>query len=272
LLNGAETYINSRLSFSLLGRCYQRAYQAMFGNAFGENSRNSNETGVFAGVECTPFKSIVLTGNVDVFSFPWLTYMADMPSTGRNFLLKVGFDPTDRLQMSLQYQNKRREENYADTNSTVNKLVFTVLGRFRYQLNYTVNDQFTLRSRCELSRYHSEFAGTSNGYYLGQDVELSPARLPVKFYLCYAMFDTDDYNSRIYVYENDLLYTYSILAVFDQGSRTYLMVKYSPVKRIDIWVKYGITQFVNGETNGSGLYEIQGNQRSEIKAQMIMTF
>ncbi|HEY4788368.1 MAG TPA: helix-hairpin-helix domain-containing protein, partial [Bacteroidales bacterium] len=38
MLNGVQTYVDSRLSFIVLSRYYQRNYQSMYGKAFGENA------------------------------------------------------------------------------------------------------------------------------------------------------------------------------------------------------------------------------------------
>ena len=94
-----------------MGRYYQRNYQSKYGKAFGENTRNNNETGLYAGFECKPLKYTVLSVYIDVFSFPWVTYMADMPSSGRDFLAQLTVNPSNHLAMYLQYRNKNKEQN-----------------------------------------------------------------------------------------------------------------------------------------------------------------
>jgi hypothetical protein len=271
-LNGLQTFVNSRLSFSVLHRYYAQDYQAMYGNAFGENSKNNNESGVFAGFESSPFRFIRFSAFIDIFHFPWLTYSADMPSWGRETFLKLTVKPTTDLQMTLQYRNKRKEKNDLDSSSAANKLVLETTDRIRYQLRYKASEHITLKTQLEQIYYNKEMSGNSNGYYWGSDVELGYRKIPVSFYFHYALFDTDDYNARIYAYENDLLYTFSIPALFYQGYRTSAMVKYSPSKLIAFWLKYGITQYINRETVGSGLYTVQGNHVSEVKVQCLVSF
>jgi hypothetical protein len=258
VLNGIQSYISGRLSVSLLGRYYQRNYQAMFGNAFGENTRNNNETGIYAGFESKPFKYTTVAGYIDVFRFPWLSYGVDNPSNS--------------LQMYVQYRNKRKEANYSGENDLKNQICQVTSERVRFNLIYAAAKYIVLRSRMELSWYNHEITGLAKGYYLGEGAEIIPGRLPIKVYLQYALFDTDDYNSRIYANENDLLYTFNVPACSDKGSRSYIMLKYSPAKQFDIWLKYGVTQYSNLETIGTGLYEIQGNSKSEIKAQVLVRF
>jgi hypothetical protein len=87
----------------------------------------------------------------------------------------------------------------------------------------------------------------------------------------YAVFDAPSYNARIYAYENDVLGFFNIPAYAGVGSRYYLMLNYKPSKRLEFWARYAISKFQWDETLGSGLSEIQGDHRSEIKFQMKVT-
>ena len=264
--------MSSRLSFNLLGRYYQRNYQAIYGKAFGENTRNNNEAGIYAGFECKPVNNISLSGYLDVFSFPWITYGADMPSSGRDFMMQLNVSPSNRLQMYVQFRNKNKEQNDSTGTEPKNQIDRAISKRLRYNLIYTVNEHIIWRNRLETTWYNTDISNVTKGYYLGQGIEIIPGKLPLKVYLQYALFDTDDYNSRIYAYESDLLGTFSIPVFSGKGSRTSIMLKYSPAKEADIWIKYGITQYTNTETIGTGLYEIEGNHKSEIKAELLLKF
>jgi hypothetical protein len=270
LLNGVQARVNSQLNVSVISRYYERNYQAMFGSSFGENTRNNNEAGVFAGFESHPIKYFVLSGYMDIFRFPWLTYGVDMPSNGKEYLAQLGFNPSDKVQMYLQYRNKRKDDNYSAETAFKNQVVQVVTQRVRYNISFAASDNIQLHSRVEWTQYKSEFLSPGSGFYVGQDVEFSFPKIPMKVYLRYALFDTDGYNPRIYAYESDLLYTFSIPALYDRGSRSYAMIKYSVGKRVDIWLKYGITQYADKETVGTGLYESTGNQRSEVKVQVLV--
>jgi hypothetical protein len=272
VLDGIQSYVSSRLSFNILGRYYQRHYQALYGKAFGENTRNNNETGVYAGFECKPLNSVSLSAYLDVFSFPWITYGADMPSSGRDFMMQLTVNPSNRLQMYVQFRNKNKEQNDSTGSEQKNQIDRVISKRLRYNLIYTVNDHITWRNRLEMAWYNTEISAVTKGYYLGQGIEIIPGKLPLKIYLQYALFDTDDYNSRIYAYESDLLGTFSIPVFSGKGSRTSIMLKYSPVKEADIWIKYGITQYTNIETIGTGPYEIDGNHKSELKVEVLLKF
>ena len=49
------------------------------------------------------------------------------------------------------------------------------------------------------------------------------------------------------------------------GSRFYLTARYKYRKKFDFWIRYGVWNYRNEETLLSGLEEIQGNVRSDVK-------
>lgn len=80
------------------------------------------------------------------------------------------------------------------------------------------------------------------------------------------MYDTDDFDSRIYAFENDVLYSFSVPALYDRGTRSYVMAEYS-YKRLTFWVRYAITRFTDRYIISSGLQQIDGNIASDIRVQ-----
>ena len=85
-------------------------------------------------------------------------------------------------------------------------------------------------------------------------------------------FQTDDYNSRLYAYENDVLYSYSIPVFYEKGYRYYLNVNYDITRKLSIWARIAQTINPDRETVGSGLDEINGNRKTEVKLQVIYRF
>ena len=73
-------------------------------------------------------------------------------------------------------------------------------------------------------------------------------------------------------YENDLIYYYAIPAFSDQGSRFYINVRYKGIRNLTAEIKFAQTRQLDVTSIGSGNDEIQGNIRSEIRAQVIYRF
>jgi hypothetical protein len=68
--------------------------------------------------------------------------------------------------------------------------------------------------------------------------------MPVTLWIRYCIFSTDSYNTAIYTWENDLLYGYSVPALYGKGSRMYAVIKWEFRKKAEIRFKYGITSSI----------------------------
>jgi hypothetical protein len=97
-------------------------------------------------------------------------------------------------------------------------------------------------------------------------------RFPVSFNARLAIFKTASYNSRIYSYENDVLYSFSIPAYYGNGLRYYLTVRYAVTRNIDLWFRVAETTFFDSKTTGSGLDQIDVPHKTELKAQLRLKF
>ncbi len=87
-----------------------------------------------------------------------------------------------------------------------------------------------------------------------------------------ALFDTDTYNARIYAYENDLIGVFSIPPYYGRGMRWYAMARLTPLRRVDIWLRYGAFIYQDQTVISSGLQEVSGNMRSDLKLQVRWIF
>jgi hypothetical protein len=130
--------------------------------------------------------------------------------------------------------------------------------------DYSANARLSLRTRAQFSSYSIE-GKTTYGNVLLQDVSYELGRL--SFTGRYALFDTDDYDNRIYVYERDAWLAFTFPSYYGKGVRQYLMLQYKLNKQIDIWLRWGQTHYSNTTTVGSGGEMITGDTRNDVKFQ-----
>lgn len=280
LLNGFQASVNSRISCNIISRYYKPSYQSIFGKAFGENSLISNEYGLFMGWELIPFKYTTINLFMDVFRFPWVRYGVDIPTSGHEFMLQVNFMTSEKYRMYLQYRNKVKQDIAVDSlqnddqseMETEDQIVNNATNRWRYNLNFSPGTGLKLTSRMEYSSDNQISGHPSHGYYIGQDANFKFRKLPMEISVHGAWFKTDNYNVRVYAYEPDMTYSFSIPVMYGEGCRTFLMLKYTVFKKWSFWVKYAETIYFNKSTIGSGLYTIHGNVKSEVKFQLLKKF
>jgi hypothetical protein len=135
----------------------------------------------------------------------------------------------------------------------------------RVQFNTSIMRRVSLRTRWELSEYKSEVNSTTYGSVVYQDVTWTAKRMPLSLSARFALFDTDSWDTRIYAYESDVLYSFSVPAYYSQGTRVYLMVKYELFNRVDVWLRWAQTYYSKMEELGSGYDLISGSTRSDVK-------
>jgi hypothetical protein len=85
-------------------------------------------------------------------------------------------------------------------------------------------------------------------------------------------FETEGYNSRLYAYENDILYSFSIPVFYDKGYRYYININYDINRKLSAWVRFAQTNYKDKSLTGSGLDEIKGSKKSEMKLQLLYAF
>ncbi|MEO7767667.1 MAG: hypothetical protein ABIS01_09585, partial [Ferruginibacter sp.] len=81
-------------------------------------------------------------------------------------------------------------------------------------------------------------------------------------------FATGGYDSRIYAYENDVLYSFTIPVFYDKGYRYYINLSYELNKQLTVWFRWAQTVYDRRTAIGTGLDEINGNKRTEMKMQV----
>ncbi len=270
-INGLNYKLFPGFDMALIHRYYKKNYQALYGNAFGENADNANETGIYTGIKANIIPKWTFSAFIDIFEFPWLKYYVDAPSFGTDYHLQADYTVSDAISMYWRFKYGNKQRNTGWDSLFIDYPLNVQTTKFRYHIAYKVTDALYLKNRIELLNYNKP-EHTEQGYMVYQDLQYRKDNFPFIISLRYAIFDTDSYYARIYAYENDLLYAFSVPAYFYKGTRTYLLIKYDINHNIDLWLKCGQTYFSNKKTIGSGLNKIKGNRKTTIKGQLKMKF
>jgi len=269
-VNGLLASLGPAVDASVLVRHYDADFHTFYGNALSENTRNINESGLYVGLKVRPLARWEVSAYFDQFRFPWLRYRVGAPSQGQDALLRVAFTPT---KTSLLYAQYRARLKPLDLPTSLTGRALPLPGQqLRHSLLLYADVQPTaqlgLRTRLQASYLRADDNQPwRRGFVLSQDATVQLARR-VSLAARYAVFDTDDYDTRQYVFEQDVLYAVSVPALYGQGTRAYAILQTTLNKHFTLWLRYADTRYRHQSTVGSGLEEIKGAARSEVTAQV----
>lgn len=272
LVSGLLLNTDSKISLSFLYRNISKAYQSLYASAFTENANPTNESGFYSGITVTPTNFIRIDAYADFYHFPWLKYRTDAPSSGNDYMVQLIFQPNKRVEVSSRFQYQNKPINYNPDDLYLNPVTGRPKQGLRTQFKYKLDKEFTLRSRVELSWFDKEGKDAENGFLIYSDLIYKPISKPFSGNVRLAWFETDGYNSRIYAFENDVLYAYSIPVFFGKGYRYYLNIEFKVNKKVAFWARFAQTIYRDKNEIGSGLDVIKGNTKSEIKLEMKYDF
>ena len=271
-LNGLNFRLDPKTSLALLYRNYDRAYQSIYASAFGEGGEVQNEEGIYIGVASEINSKMKVQAYVDVFRFPWLRFRIDRPSTGREYLFLWEYRPARNTDIYLRGRYEIKERNRSNNGEPLHRLSTLRRAGLRLHISQKINEKISLRNRLELSSYQEGEEKRSTGVMLYQDLIWHWQRKPLTLYFRYALFDTDDYDSRIYAYENDVLYSFSVPAYSGRGLRAYLLAKYRIGNGLRMEARLARFRYPYQDEIGSGSEKINGNTRTDLTLQLQWKF
>lgn len=271
-VNGLLVSLHSRLDVGILYRNYSPKYNAVYSAAIGESSRNTNEEGTYLSAAYKINRAWQLNAYADVFRLKWLRYRVDAPSKGHEYLVNLIYKPSKKWDAQIRYRLQNKDINTRTENDKINTPVEGVLQQLRFQISVKTTANLSLRSRAEFSQYQLHSSAKEIGFLVFQDVDYQFNKIPLSITVRYTFFDIESYNARIYTYENDVRFAYSVPALQDEGIRSYLLLQYRLKRRITLYGRIARTQFYNRETVSSGLTKINAPHRTEVKFQLQYSF
>jgi hypothetical protein len=230
-LVGSKVAATNDIHVLMIGRYYSPWFDNRLASAFGETTKNNDELGLYTGAEFLSVKDWRFAVYGDIFGFSGPKYGIRDTVMGGELLGEMGWLPKGLPNMELKLRWKRKKSSYLDR----------VEGRYLinwesggWSLETTVNGNVC-----------TYVPGSENklsfGYAIMQDVHYHFASVPIVLQLRAEWFDAQNWNNRIYAYENDVLYAFSIPATYGQGARWYLNGRYKINSHFSLYLKVAET-------------------------------
>jgi hypothetical protein len=271
-LDGIMLSLDSKVDMSMVLRNIDKKYQAVYANAFTEGTLPSNESGIYTGISIKPVYGIKIDAYADFYKFPFLRYRVNAPSSGRDYLLQISYKPNKQLDAYIRYRNETKQQNISGLELPTQPVIGLNRKNIRAHIAYKLSPSLQVRQRAEMVWYDRKGPQQSEGFSIYNDLLYKPMLSKFSANMRIQFFDTDDYNSRIYSYENDVLYSFSIPQFNNKGMRYYFNVNYDITQKTSLWLRWSQTVYNQLEVLGSGLDEIEGNKRSDFKVQIRVNF
>ena len=273
--NGSLAWIsvlnfNPDPSFSgvLLYRNYPCGFQNLYSNCFSRNSNSSNEKGWYISISASLPYHLNLSLFADLCSFPWAKYLVNMPSAGNEAGAMLTWPVNKSLNIVLRYMYSSGETNVNDDAGLVHEPGQERTTDFRVQLNWIVSQAVGLQSRVEVKKSGQGVKQAASGWLMFQDISVKAVKIPLRIFFRYSVFDCPQYDSRIWAYEPDVLYGYSMPSYYGRGIRVCTFLRYAAGRHLVFSLKAGLTRYSDRNIISSGLDQIDANWKLDLTSQL----
>lgn len=261
MLNSISFRATNELTLTALQRFYSYKYYSVFGRSFGENTRVSNESGVLVGAQ---WQSGAWSVNAysDYSRAAWPRYGASAANSTWENLAQVIYS-RGHWQLSARYRIKTRDRDNSDKKGLIKETVQRARAALRF-----ATDRWSLRTQADFA--HSKYKAASAGYMISEHLGFSWQWLKVHAVVAY--FNSDDYASRLYMYEHSPRYCYSFPSYYGEGIRYMLDIEAQVGKNIVLAAKAGTSDYFNRDHIGSGLQQIDSSAMTDVEVQVRLRF
>ena len=270
-LAGMQFNVSENTLISAYYRNYGVEYQNLYASALGQSSSVQNERGFGMNLRTMLPWQISMVASADAFTFPWMRYQTYSPSDGCDYRVRLTKQLTRRATLSVNYRYKVKAKNVKIDSILSYCIEPNKRQNFQINLKYEPSKEWAFNTRVEFSRFSTESKGDTSGFLMAQDISYKPESIPFSFAARYALFDAP-YDARIYAFERDLSYEFSVPAHNGKGSRFYFFVNWKMAPNMNLTARYSIWYYPDKEYIGSGRDKIEGNKKQEIKLQFRLNF
>lgn len=263
-VNGLLFSPDRHVTFTVLHRDLSPRYQSVYAMPFAEVSGASNEKGLYVGTDIRFIRRWQINLYADLYRHPWLRFGVGGPSQGRDFLARVLWQRSKIFQLYAQWQSETKERD--SDFETVPGLLENRRDRFRIHATYKVATGIELRSRLEWTTFRVARTPRSHGFIAYQEAVWKPLSLPVSGSLRYALYQTDNFDTRVFAYETDLFSAVSIPAFSGTGARYYVNLKYRLTRWLRLEARFEqtvqrVAVTTTGTTGRETFYKLQARMK-----------
>lgn len=262
-INNISVQVKSNLSLLAMQRYYRYDYTGLFARGFAEGGKIQNENGLLLGTNWEIKHGLSLIAYTDYSYFSHPRFGSHTASRTWDNVLNLYY--THKVwSLCAGYKLKLREKD--DFNKTA--LINEITQRGRLTLNYKAKTWIS-KTQLDISACHN--FSNSIGYMASENVTWVPnSWLQLTALLGY--FHTDDFASRIYIYERRPLYSFSFPSFYGIGLHYALFARADLSSNLALILQSSTTSYFDRDKISSGLQQINGSTKSDLELQIRWKF
>lgn len=242
-LLGSIVSVNKFIDFAFLYRNYPRHFAPEYSTAFGNDI--TNENGFYSGIVLQFHRYLKLQLYADIWKHPWLKYRIAAPSENTDLLGQLDFNPTKKSTLYIRVRNISSFNNTNSEFSKTDKIVPLTRRQIRLNINHKISEKHGIELRFEniLSGLSSSLI---NNYLSFADYNFGFGNWgKIKCNFRYYIYRIPDYYGRIFAFENQLLYEYSIIGFYGNGQAFYFNIEIPFKKKFRLKLRHTFSKSIN---------------------------
>lgn len=258
-INTLSYSISDNTDVLALQRFYSYKYYSLFSQSFSEGGTVQDESGIYFGVTWRPKPTLKVMAYTDFAYFAWPKYQASNSSHASDNLLQITYSHK-KLTLSARYRLKIREKDNEEKNNLINKTEHK--GRF-----CATYDNGLLMAKAQADIAYTSYKETSFGWMINQNASLNIGK-HINLFATVGYFNTDDYDSRIYIYERSMYQSFSFPSFYGNGIHYALLANYALKRKFTATIKIGTTKYFDRDKIGNSYQQINGSSATDLEFQV----
>jgi len=264
---GLQSILLDNLRFSYHFRNLGLDYQSLWNAPFAVKGA-AGEKGHYIGLDWQINRSLSYNCFYDQHQFRWISFGEISPSEGfelqNNFNYQVSYKKELNLRLSYR-ENEAAHRIIGQLGPKKDKQF-----RLRLQLEDKRQRKLESKTTLQLKTVSNDGQEKSYGFMLAQDFRHGLKNNKLKISYRFAFINSPHYASRLYSYERDLYLSFSIPAYYGESVRFFILGDWKVSEHLKLQAKYALSYFYDTKSISSGLNEITGPIRSDIRMQVIL--
>lgn len=264
VLAGISYEANDFIHGLLLLHHYGTAYVGSQPSAYASGSKINNEKGLALHLHLEPGQWIRVEFTGELFHFPGPRYLTQVPSHGQRYSLSLVNSGTSIFQWRIRMVNKIWQSTPAAQETGLRPIRTSQVRRFDLRFIYTQVLQWQSRI---ITSFLSHSTSPYPAYAVVQELSFQSLKY-LKPSIQFVVFDAQDWDNRIYIYEPGLYYSFNFPAYYGSGYKTSLAFTLKPIYKLSIAGKIACNVYQGRESLGTGNDLIPGNKRWSLEMQI----